>query len=40
MNPARVVASEIQNERGSQVLPLLRKADGQTNEPAHGHADI
>lgn len=36
MNAAKVVVSEVERERGFQVLPLLRKANAQASEPAHG----
>ena len=40
MNAAKVEVSAVERERGSQVLPLLAKANGQTSEPAHGRANV
>ena len=39
MNPAEVVVSEVERERGFQVLPLLAETDCKTGKPSPGRAN-
>lgn len=40
MDAAEVVVSEVERERGVQVLPFLRETNSQTGKASHGGANV
>ncbi len=40
VNPAEVVVSEVQSERGMVVIPFLAVSVGQSRHAANGHSDV